>query len=284
MIICRSIEEVRQRLLPSRRAGARIGFVPTMGALHEGHLSLIRMARADSDLVVASVFVNPLQFAANEDLDRYPRDERRDLDLLQREGTDVAFLPAVDEMYPPGSRTRVTVGEIGTIVEGAIRPGHFDGVATVVVKLFDIVQPESAFFGQKDAQQVAVIKQVVRDLALPVEIGVGPTVREPDGLALSSRNVYLDAAEREASTSLWRALQAGAESLSETGDPSIAEKVMADIVVDGGLELDYALVVDPDTFDRPVDRHLLVVAARAGRTRLIDNLPVETTPPGGGGA
>jgi pantoate--beta-alanine ligase len=274
--VSRTTVDLRTALAPDRVPNRSIGFVPTMGALHDGHLSLVRLARAECDVVVMSIFVNPLQFGPSEDLDRYPRDEQADLRLAEEAGVDLVFLPAVEEMYPKGADTRVVAGELATVAEGASRPSHFDGVATVVVKLLNIVQPTRAFFGQKDAQQVAVVKQVVRDLSLPVEIVVGDTVRDQTGLALSSRNVYLGEGERRAATSLVRAMRAGAEALQDTGDPSVAEKVMIDVIVEGGLELDYALVVDPDSFGEPQpDRDsLLVVAARAGKTRLIDNMTV----------
>src|SRR5688572_11951303 len=186
MNVVTSEVELRAELAAARAMHERVGFVPTMGALHEGHLSLVRAARSAADFVVLSVFVNPLQFGPGEDLAAYPRDEQRDMQLAQSEGVDLVFLPTVAEMYPPGRETLVHVGSLGTILEGADRPGHFDGVATVVAKLFNLVQPDVAVFGQKDAQQVAVIHQLARDLSFGIEIVVAPTVREPDGLALSS--------------------------------------------------------------------------------------------------
>jgi pantoate--beta-alanine ligase len=244
-----------------------------MGAFHDGHLSLIRAARSRCDVVVVSIFVNPLQFGPTEDLASYPRDEARDLALADREGIDVAFVPTVEEMYPEGRSTAISVGPLGHVFEGADRPGHFDGVATVVAKLFNLVGPHFTFFGQKDAQQVAVIKQLVRELSYDVTVEVRPIVREPDGLALSSRNMYLSPAERPRATALVRALGLGAEVRKDEGDEA-AEKRMWDLLVSEGLEPAYARIVDPDTFAAPTPGHpaLIVIAARLGRTRLIDNL------------
>ena len=253
--------------------GARVGFVPTMGALHEGHLSLIRAARAHCDRVVVSIFVNPTQFGPHEDFNRYPRPEARDLELGEEAGADVCFLPPVEEMYPAGASTTVSVGELGTILEGADRPGHFDGVCTVVAKLFNIVSPHAAYFGQKDAQQVAVIKKMVRDLVMDVEVVVGLTVREPDGLALSSRNAYLSREDRARATALHDALRAGVAATERDGI-DVAEKVMWETMLERGVEPSYARAVHPDTFLEPApgDPILLVVAARVGSTRLIDNM------------
>ena len=230
-----------------------LGLVPTMGAFHEGHLSLFRAARAENEQVVVSLFVNPAQFAAGEDLARYPRDEERDAQLAEDAGVDVLFVPPLEEIYPPGFQTWVEVEQLGAILEGKHRPGHFRGVATVCLKLFNLVRPQRAYFGQKDAQQAAVIKQLVRDLAVDVEVRVLPTVRDPDGLALSSRNAYLSPEERELALSLPRALRAN--------DPSLLD----------GLEADYFEVAD---FDPPV----LAAAVRVGSTRLIDNVPLEGEP------
>ena len=230
-----------------------LGLVPTMGAFHEGHLSLFRAARAENEQVVVSLFVNPAQFAAGEDLARYPRDEERDVQLAEDAGVDVLFVPPLEEIYPPGFQTWVEVEQLGAILEGKHRPGHFRGVATVCLKLFNLVRPQRAYFGQKDAQQAAVIKQLVRDLAVDVEVRVLPTVRDPDGLALSSRNAYLSPEERELALSLPRALRAN--------DPSLLD----------GLEADYFEVAD---FDPPV----LAAAVRVGSTRLIDNVPLEGEP------
>lgn len=227
-----------------------LGLVPTMGAFHEGHLSLIRAARAENEVVVVSLFVNPAQFGAGEDLARYPRDEERDAGLAAEEGVDYLFTPSPEEMYPAGFQTWVDVEELSKTLEGAIRPDHFRGVATVCLKLFNITRPRRAYFGQKDAQQVAVIKRMVRDLDLDLEIRVLPTVRDGGGLALSSRNAYLSPEEREAALALPRALQAHDRSLLN------------------GVEVDYFEEAD---FDPPV----LAAAVRVGKTRLIDNVVLE---------
>jgi pantoate--beta-alanine ligase len=273
MNAARTVAELRAALPRDARA---VGFVPTMGALHEGHLSLVRAARAASDVVVVSIFVNPLQFGPSEDFESYPRDEASDLDVLRAEGVDVVFLPSVSEMYPPGRTTTVSVGELGEILEGAARPGHFDGVATVVTKLLNMVRPHAAWFGQKDAQQLAVIRRLVADLSMDVEIHGEPTVREPDGLAMSSRNVYLSADERVRAASLFAALKAGARVLETERNVDATEKTMRDTMTAEGVDVDYAAVVDPDDF-APFDWEgaaLLVVAGRVGKTRLIDNLMV----------
>ena len=248
-----------------------------MGALHEGHLSLVSAARDATDLVVMSVFVNPLQFGPTEDLAAYPRNEERDLDLARERQVDVVWLPSVEEMYPRPPVITVDPGPLGAVLEGAVRPGHFAGVCTVVAKLFNVVAPDVAFFGQKDAQQATVIRRMVADLSIPVDIVACPTVREADGLALSSRNVYLTQDDRESATVLWRALNAGRESLEEGSGPEEAEKVMVMVYEREGIEPDYARAVDPDTFEAARDGAtvLLVTAARVGAARLIDNLIVE---------
>lgn len=272
----RTIEEVRAAVRDAKRAGKRVGLVPTMGAFHEGHLSLMRRAREVSDLVVVSLFVNPTQFGPNEDLDAYPRDEARDAALAEAEGVDILFAPAVDEMYPQGFATSIHVDGITEVLCGARRgAAHFDGVATVVTKLLTIVEPDAAFFGQKDAQQVMVVRQVVRDLHLPVTIEACPIVREPDGLAMSSRNVYLDAAAREQATALSRALQA-ANVAVEQGEReasaivAVAEAVLkqADITPE---YLELRSTDDLRELTRIEDEALLAVAARVGGARLIDN-------------
>jgi pantoate--beta-alanine ligase len=280
MNTCTTIAELSDTLAPHWRTGAAIGLVPTMGALHEGHLSHVRRARARDEVVVASVFVNPTQFGPLEDLTRYPRTPERDAALLEAEGVDVLFMPSAEEMYPPGFATRVEVGHIGEVLEGASRPGHFAGVATVVLKLFQLVRPTRAYFGQKDAQQLAVIRQMVRDLNLPVEIVAGPTIREPDGLARSSRNAYLSPAERRAATVLYHALitardrfnagECDAEALRHVMHRAVSEEPLA--------RLDYAEVVNADTMEPPAMVEagtLLVIAARIGTTRLIDNLALD---------
>ena len=254
-----------------------LGFVPTMGFLHDGHLSLMRRAREENERVAVSIFVNPLQFGPSEDLDAYPRDEARDLELCEEAGVDVAFLPSVEEMYPEGRATNVTVAGITDALEGAARPGHFDGVATVVAKLFNIVRPDRAYFGQKDAQQVAVIKRMIADLSFGIELVVCPTIREPDGLAMSSRNSYLDPAERQRAVALFNALREGQAELETTKEPSAAEERMwLALSATDGIVPEYAAAVDPDDFG-PVrgPRVLLAVAARVGPARLIDNMLVE---------
>ena len=235
-----------------------VGLVPTMGAFHAGHLALFAAAREENDVVVASLFVNPAQFGTGEDLDRYPRDEERDAKLAQDAGVDVLFAPSAEEIYPEGFSTWVDVGELGEKLEGEFRPGHFRGVATVCLKLFNIVRPDRAYFGQKDAQQAAVIKQLVRDLNLALEIRVVPTVRDDDGLALSSRNAYLSPEEREAALALPRAL--------ETKDPEQARELLRD------LEVDYVEVANLN------GQKVLAAAVRVGKTRLIDNLILEGDP------
>jgi pantoate--beta-alanine ligase len=256
--IDRTIERVRATLAPLR-AGS-IGLVPTMGALHEGHLALLRAARGENDTVVMSLFVNPAQFAESSDLARYPRDEERDRELAREAGVDVVFAPSRDEMYPPGFQTWVEVTELGSALEGTFRPGHFRGVATVVLKLFTVVRPTRAYFGQKDAQQAAVIRALIRDLALEVELRVVPTVRDADGLALSSRNALLTPDERQRALALSRALA--------TRDRELA---LAELARANGLEIDYVEVAD---FDPPV----LAGAVRVGSTRLIDNVVLEERP------
>ena len=260
-----------------RGAGKRLGFVPTMGALHEGHLSLVRAARSSSDLVAASIFVNPTQFGANEDLAKYPRSFERDRELLQGERVELLFAPSVEEMYPAGAVTWVTVEGLSDKLDGRSRPGHFRGVTTVVAKLFHVVQPDAAFFGQKDAAQVAIIRRMVRDLNLPVEIGVCPIVRAADGLAMSSRNAYLDPDERKRALVLQRSLLR-AEHLAETGERNAARLVAAgreEIDKESSVRLDYFEIVNPDTLDPLEDISgggLVAVAAVVGGTRLIDNI------------
>jgi pantoate--beta-alanine ligase len=267
--LLRSVAEVREALAADRAAGRSIGLVPTMGAFHGGHLSLIAASAARDAITVVSLFVNPAQFGPTEDLARYPRDETRDAAAAEAAGVGMLFVPAVDEIYPPGFDTWVDPGELGTVLEGAVRPGHFRGVATVCTKLFEIVQPDRAYFGRKDAQQVAVVKQVVRDLALPLEIVACPTVRDPDGLALSSRNAYLTAEERARALALPRALQAGAAAHRSGADAEAAARaIMAEA---DGLEVDYVAVAD-------LDGPTLAGAVRIGSTRLIDNVRLEDAP------
>lgn len=253
-----------------------VGLVPTMGYLHEGHLSLVRRAREECDRVVVSIFVNPTQFGPSEDLAKYPRDLERDLSLLEPLGTDLVWTPSAEIMYPKGYQTWVEVEAISRPLEGAMRPGHFRGVTTVVAKLFNAVQPHKAYFGQKDAQQVAVIRQMTRDLNFPIEIVVCPTTREPDGLAMSSRNVYLDAKQRQAATVLFRSLSAAKE-LFEAGERD-AEKVrgkMKEVLASEPLaEPQYVSCADYDTLeelDTVKGKALLSMAVFIGKTRLIDN-------------
>ncbi len=278
MQIATTIDEVRQHISAARAEGRRIGFVPTMGFLHEGHLSLIDVARAEgADFIAVSIFVNPKQFGPNEDLSRYPRNEEGDKRLLEGKDVDLLFLPPVEVMYPPGSQTMVTVGGVAKPLEGERRPGHFDGVATVVLKLFNIVQCDVAAFGRKDAQQCAVIERMVSDLDVPVRLIFGETLREADGLAMSSRNSYLSRDERAIAPVLQRALRAGEEVIRGGGDVAAAERAMCDAC--SAVEIDYLVVVDPATFERPEDlrRELLLAGAiRIGRTRLIDNIRIQS--------
>jgi pantoate--beta-alanine ligase len=285
-LVTRTKAELRNALEPQRRTGRRIGLVPTMGALHEGHLSLLRAAREHCDVVVMSLFVNPTQFGPGEDLDSYPRDEGRDLELAAAEGVDVVYAPATDEIYPEGFATTVEVGGgLTDVLEGdpgRRGPEHFRGVTTVVAKLFNAVGPDVAFFGQKDAQQAVAIRRMVRDLDFPVEIAVEPTVRAADGLALSSRNAYLDAGERQRATALHRALRA-VERAASGGAASTAEALAAgraELAV-AGIEPEYLEARDADDLT-PVERFdarpvLIAVAARVGRARLIDNLVIGRT-------
>jgi pantoate--beta-alanine ligase len=253
------------------------GFVPTMGALHEGHLSLVQAARRENDTVFVSIFVNPTQFGPNEDLSAYPRDMDRDLSLLRVEGVDYVFTPSVEEIYPAGFETSVCVGSVAEPLEGAHRPGHFRGVATVVLKLLNIVQPNRAYFGRKDAQQLAVIRKTVKDLDLAVEIVPGPTIREPDGLALSSRNVYLSPTERGAATVLWQALSLATEIwMRGARDAEQIRSRMRELIEGEELaRIDYISVADPETLqelDRIHGPALVSLAVHIGRTRLIDNI------------
>jgi pantoate--beta-alanine ligase len=254
-----------------------VGLVPTMGYLHQGHLSLVRLARAECASVVVTIFVNPAQFGPKEDLGAYPRDLPRDLHLLENEGVDLVWAPPVEEIYPPGFQTWVSVEEVTRPLEGGMRPGHFRGVATVVAKLFNAVQPDKAYFGQKDAQQAVVIRQMARDLNFNLEVVICPIVREPDGLAMSSRNTYLDPDERQAATVLYRALTAARQAF-ESGekDANCLRQVMTDVIQAEPLaRLQYVSCADPLTLaeiDGPVKaRALLSMAVYFGKTRLIDN-------------
>jgi pantoate--beta-alanine ligase len=282
--VVRTIGELREALLPHRRAGRTIGLVPTMGFLHEGHVSLLRAARADTDVVVMSLFVNPTQFGAGEDLDRYPRDEERDLGLAGEAGVDFVFAPEVAELYPDGFATAVEVtGGLTSVLDGdpgRRGPGHFRGVTTIVAKLFNIVGPDVAYFGQKDAQQAAVIKRMVRDLDMPLRVEVMPIVREEDGLAMSSRNVYLEPADRLRAVALSRAL-AAAEQQALALDSLAAGLAAARIeLAAAAIEPEYLEARDAEALEpveqlgtgRPI---LIAVAAQVGRARLIDNVVIE---------
>jgi len=276
----RTVAELRDRLRAERKAGRTIGLVPTMGAFHDGHVSLMEQARAQTDVVVVSLFVNPTQFGPSEDLTAYPRDEARDAAIAQEAGVDVLFAPSVEEVYPDGFQTTVTVGALAEPLEGAQRPGHFDGVATVVTKLLNMVGPDVAFFGQKDAQQALIVRRVVRDLDIPVRIEVCPTVREPDGLAMSSRNAYLAPPERERAIALRRALDAAEQAVAagERDAAAVASAAQA-AMAPYEVEPEYLALVSSDTL-QPVDRIdgeiLVALAARVGRARLIDNTLIKT--------
>ena len=278
MQIIRTVGEM-QRL--AREAGRRgsLGLVPTMGALHEGHLSLVRRARSECDAVVATIFVNPLQFGANEDLDKYPRTFEADCEQLERDHVDFLFAPAPEDMYRSGATTIVDVGVIGTRLDGASRPGHFVGVATVVAKLFHIAMPDRAYFGQKDAAQLAVIRQMARDLNFPLEVVACPIVRDPDGLALSSRNRYLTARERQTALILPRTLDVMGKSIREGVRERDALLRSHELFTDAlaGFQMDYLAIVDPDTLlpvPKAISGTLIAIAAKVGETRLIDNFLV----------
>ena len=282
MQILSDIPKLQAALRKLRTAGGlavpgSVGFVPTMGALHAGHRSLVQAARKQCKIVVASIFVNPTQFAPHEDFSQYPRTLAEDCRMLEAEGVDLVFTPTADAMYPPEASTFVEVGGVSERLDGASRPGHFRGVATVVAKLFHLVQPDCAFFGQKDAAQVAVLRGMVRDLDFPVEMVICPTVREPDGLAISSRNRYLSPEERRQALSLSRALTA-AQKLSATGEyraASLLDAMSATLQQEPGVRVDYLAVVDPDTLLPLQDVSaggLLAIAAYVGSTRLIDNV------------
>jgi len=273
MKILRSIPELkayREKLVDS------VGFVPTMGFLHDGHLSLVRQSKADCDHSIVSIFVNPPQFGPNEDFNSYPRDIDHDLAMLDAAGADAAFLPSVDEMYPEGADTFVVPGKIAERLEGAVRPGHFRGVATVVLKLFNLIQAQKAYFGQKDAQQVAVLKKMVADLNVTVELVVMPIIREKDGLAMSSRNTYLSPEERQAATVLYRSLKFG-ESLISAGEQHadvVKQKMIDFISADKLARIDYVSIADQASLEEQTiigKPALISLAVRIGRTRLIDN-------------
>ena len=285
MEIITSIAALRERLAIHRRAGRSIGLVPTMGYLHVGHMQLVARSRADNDVTVVSIFVNPLQFGANEDLTKYPRDLERDSAMLRDAGVDYLFAPSVTDMYPRPMETVVDVPKLGAELEGAVRPGHFAGVATVVTKLFNIVQPDSAYFGEKDYQQVAIIRRMVEDLAQPVRVVPVPTIRDADGLALSSRNVYLSTKERAAAVIVPKTL-AEAERLYDLGanDPATLEAALhAFMEGDPLATAEVAAVLHPDTLEplktlqgQPI---LIALFVRIGTTRLLDNRVIGRRPP-----
>ncbi|MDX1630377.1 MAG: pantoate--beta-alanine ligase [Thermoanaerobaculia bacterium] len=281
----RTATELRATVGAWRREGRRVAFVPTMGALHEGHLSLVRIARERGDRTVVSIFVNPTQFGPGEDLERYPRREEEDRALLRREGCDLLFLPEPETVYPAGHATFVDPRGAAEGLEGALRPGHFRGVVTVVTQLFHLVRPDLAVFGEKDAQQLAVIRQLVRDLHFPVEVIAGPTIRADDGLALSSRNAYLSRDERRSATVLYRALRSARKFFrnGERRSEALRARMRDEVATEPTVELEYAEVVDADTFqpvERVEDRVVLPVAARVGPGRLIDNLSLDPGPSG----
>ncbi len=284
MRVVRSVKQLREALEYMRQGGhTPIGFVPTMGYLHEGHASLLRLAGEMSNTVVMSIFVNPLQFGPNEDFDSYPRDEERDLELAEREGVDIVFIPSVEEMYPQPTRTTVSVSELTTRLCGASRPGHFNGVTTVVNKLFNIVQPDYAFFGLKDAQQVAVLRRMVSDLNMNVEIVPCPIVREGDGLALSSRNVFLSPEERSQALVLSRSLREARQAIEEGKVTTVAEvrELLTSVVSSSPLAvIDYAEILtfpnleglENEVLLTDVNGEIIIaLAVKFGRTRLIDN-------------
>jgi pantoate--beta-alanine ligase len=282
MLVLHTVESMRELRRELRMLGAplRVGLVPTMGALHEGHLSLVRAAREQSDRVIVSIFVNPLQFGPGEDLDSYPRTLTQDLALLENEGVDAVFAPSAKEMYPHSMETVVDLPELGARLDGASRPGHFRGVATVVMKLFNIVQPDVAFFGQKDAAQVAVLRTMVRDLNVPVRMVVGETVRDADGLALSSRNRYLSEGERQRALVLSRALQVAKRAVEQgtTNVVTLREVLVQELRHEPAVLIDYIALVDASTLLPITDVRggaLIALAAWVGTTRLIDNVLLE---------
>ncbi len=284
MRVFESPAAMRQYSDTQRRNGLRVAFVPTMGALHEGHLQLIRRARSESDVTIVSVFVNPTQFAPHEDLDRYPRPFERDCELAAQAGADAMFHPTAVAMYPEGTSVRVDPGVIATVFEGAIRPGHFTGVATVVLKLFNIVGPDVAVFGQKDAQQAVLIRRLVHDLNVPVKILIEPTVREADGVAMSSRNVYLSQSERVAARNISASLLQTRDRFraGERNADSLRACIATGIAASTLLALEYVAIVSADSFE-PIDgtidlpSAIAIVAVRAGSTRLIDNIVLDNT-------
>ena len=276
MIAVKDLSDLRAFIRDARAIGRSIGLVPTMGALHAGHLSLVRLARRESGFVVVSIFVNPLQFAAGEDFERYPRRADEDSEMLRREGADLVYLPDASEFYPRDFSTTIEVAGVSEGGEGAVRPGHFRGVATVVGKLFLQVAPDVAVFGRKDFQQVAVIRRMTRDLDFPVRLVIGETVREPDGLALSSRNAYLSPAERQRAALFSKALfEARDRVRAGERDPQVIERAARQALADAGFSIDYVDVLEWETMRRAtrIDSDTALAAAiRVGKTRLIDNV------------
>ncbi len=277
MRVIKNVNEMSDAAHELRAAGKRIGFVPTMGYLHDGHLSLVKLARRENDVTALSIFVNPTQFGQGEDMDRYPRDLPGDIEKCRREDVDIVFAPGAEEIYRPGFSTHINVERVSERLCGAARPGHFRGVATVVAKLFNIVRPDRAYFGQKDHQQTVVVRRMAVDLNFGTEIIVGPTVREPDGLAMSSRNAYLNPDERMAAVQIYRSL-ASARSLRQSGETraeALVAKVKESLDNEHRIKVEYVELVDPDELT-PVsvgrDRALLALAVRIGKTRLIDNM------------
>ena len=279
-----TVAQLREILEPVRRRGEKIGLVPTMGALHEGHLSLVRASQAECDYTVVTIYVNPSQFGPGEDLARYPRTLQADLDALARCGADLAFAPAHEEVYRAGHSTWVEPGDVAGPLEGRCRPGHFRGVATIVLKLFNMAHADVAYFGQKDYQQALVIRQMVRDFDVPIEIRVCPTVRDPDGLALSSRNAYLSPDARRRATVLWKSLQLAQELVAQgqRDASTIARRMREVVLTPEDAQIDYVALVDPDSLepvDRLTGRTLAALAVRIENIRLIDNCFLE---PAGG--
>jgi pantoate--beta-alanine ligase len=283
MALVTAEQELRSRVASAKRDGRLVGVVPTMGALHEGHLSLVRAARDECGYVVVTIFVNPMQFGPNEDFQKYPRPLEDDLAACRDAGVDLVFHPDVATVYPAGFKTFVDVEELGNVLEGAHRPGHFRGVATIVLKLLQLTQPDVAFFGRKDYQQQLLVRQMCRDLNVPVEIRTCPTVRDADGLAVSSRNRYLSAADRRSALSLSQGLHLAQQRLrdGETDVAAVRQAMTGHMLSCPGVRVDYATIADPNTLqelDRPQPHMIALVAARVGSTRLIDNLPIEIGP------
>ena len=284
MEISRTINEIRRLLGTARQAKQTIGLVPTLGALHDGHMSLIEQARKETEYVVVSIFLNPTQFGPGEDLNKYPKQDQRDLDLCQNAEVDAVFMPGTEQMYPEGYCTIVKVKGLSEKLCGASRPGHFDGVCTIVAKLFNIIGPDVAYFGQKDAQQALIIQRMVQDLDMPIEIRVRPTVREPNGLAMSSRNAYLSESQRNRAGCLYQGLLKGKQLIrSGERNPEHVIKALKEVINGAGpSEIDYVAVVDPQTLEPATQASrtwLLAVAVRIGPARLIDNILVDIAGP-----